>query len=154
MLVARAPVLRCAIAVPIVFSMANSAGAADLPLTQTPQQEGTNCFASLWNWLNASVSDCPLTYAGFTLYGTADVGYGYDTAGVRFGKWYDKGVFYTVQNTSVGPQWSWSPNALSASTLGIKMEEPIGGDWLLIGAAELAYNPFSLLPDNGPQVSR
>jgi hypothetical protein len=36
-------------------------------------------------------------------------------------------------------------------TLGIKMEEPIGGDWLLIGAAELAYNPFSLLPDNGPK---
>jgi predicted porin len=137
----------------MVISMVSSAGAADLPLTQTSKQsvEGTDCFASLWNWLNASISDCPLTYAGFTLYGTVDVGYGYDTAGVRFGKWYDKGVFYTVQNTSVGPRWSWSPNALSASTLGIKMEEPIGGDWLLIGAAELAYNPFSLLPDNGPK---
>jgi len=79
-----------------------------------------------------------------------DVGYGYDTAGVRFGKWYDKGVFYTVQKTSVGPRWAWSPDALTASTVGVKMEEPLLGDWLLIGAAELAYNPFSLLPDNGP----
>jgi predicted porin len=136
----------------LVFAV-RSAVPADLPQTR-PQPElapKINCLASIWNWLNASVSDCPLIYAGFTLYGTVDVGYGYETAGVRFGKWYDKGVFYTVQNTSVGPRWSWSPNALSASTLGIKMEEPIGGDWLLIGAAELAYNPFSLLPDNGPK---
>lgn len=137
----------------MAIGVAGSAGAADQSPTGASQQtaDQTNCFASLWSWLNASISDCPLTYAGFTLYGTVDVGYGYDTAGVRFGKWYDKGVFYTIQNTSVGSRWSWSPNALSASTLGIKMEEPIGGDWLLIGAAELAYNPFSLLPDNGPK---
>ncbi len=101
--------------------------------------------------MNASISSCPLTYAGFTLYGTLDVGYGYDTAGVAFGKWYDKGVFYTIQKTSVGARWSWSPDALSASTLGVKMEEPLAGDWLLIGAAELAFNPYSLLLDNGPK---
>jgi hypothetical protein len=102
--------------------------------------------------LNASISDWPLSYAGFTLYGTLDLGYGYDTAGVRFGKWYDKGVFYAIQKTSVGPRWScWPPNALSASTFGVKMEEPLVGDWLLIGAAELAFNPYSLLPDNGPK---
>ena len=101
--------------------------------------------------MNASISGCPLTYAGFTLYGTLDVGYGYDTAGVAFGKWYDKGVFYTIQKTSVGARWSWSPDALSASTLGVKMEEPLAGDWLLIGAAELAFNPYSLLLDNGPK---
>ena len=104
--------------------------------------------------MNASFSDCPLTYAGFTLYGTLDAGFGFDTAGVAFGKWYDKGVFYTVQKTSGGPRWSWSPDALSASTLGVKMEEPIGGDWLLIGAAELNFNPLTLLPDNGPKIPR
>ena len=129
------------------------AGAADLPSTRGPPQsaEETSCFASLWSWLNASISSCPLTYAGFTVYGTLDVGYGYDTAGVAFGKWYDKGVFYTIQKTSVGGRWSWSPDALSASTLGVKMEEPLAGDWLLIGAAELAFNPYSLLLDNGPK---
>jgi predicted porin len=132
---------------------AGGAEAADLPQTHAPQESTakTNCFASLWNWLNASSSDCPLTYAGFTLYGTLDVGYGYDTAGVAFGKWYDKGVFYTIQKASVGGRWSWSPNGLSASTIGVKMEEPLGGDWLLIGAAELNFNPYSLLADNGPR---
>jgi predicted porin len=136
----------------LVFAV-RSAEPADLPPTRGPQEPATEggCFSSLWSWLNSSITDCPLTYAGFTLYGTLDVGYGYDTAGIGFGKWYDKGVFYTIQRTSVGPRWSWSPDALSASTLGVRMEEPIGGDWLLIGAAELAYNPYSLLLDNGPK---
>ena len=137
----------------VTVCVARCAEAADLPSTHGPQQSAAeaNCLASLWNWWNASASDCPLSYAGFTLYGTLDVGYGYDTAGVKFGKWYDKGVFYTIQKTSVGPRWAWSPDALSASTVGVKMEEPLVGDWLLIGAVEMAYNPFSLLPDNGPK---
>jgi predicted porin len=132
---------------------ASGAGAADLPQARVPEQSSAaaNCFASAWNWLNASFTDCPLSYAGITLYGTLDVGYGYNTAGIAFGKWYDKGVFYTIQKTSVDGRWSWAPNALSASTVGVKIEEPIAGDWRLIGAAELAINPFSLLPDNGPR---
>ena len=32
------------------------------------------------------------------------------------------------------------------------MEEPIGGDWLLIGAAEMNFNPLTLLPDDGPKT--
>ena len=62
----------------------------------------TSCFASLWSWLNASISSCPITYAGFTLYGTLDAGYGYDTAGVAFGNWNDKGVFYTSAGAHKG----------------------------------------------------
>ena len=143
---------RLAIALLITAGAIESAQAADLPTMKAvdPNKAAPKCLG-VWDWLNASVSDCPLTYAGFTLYGTLDVGYGYDTAGVAFGKWYDKGVFYTIQKTSVGARWSWSPDALSASTLGVKMEEPLAGDWLLIGAAELAFNPYSLLLDNGPK---
>ena len=120
---ARAPIERCAIVLLTTVCATLCAGAAGLPSNWGPPQE-TSCFASLWSWFNASISSCPLTYAGFTLYGTLDVGYGYDTAGVEFGKWYDKGVFYTIQKTSVGARWSWSPDALSASTLGVKMEDP------------------------------
>ena len=149
----KAPIKRCASVLLVLVFGVHSAEPADRSPTRDPQEPATSggCFSSLWNWWNSSITDCPLTYAGFTLYGTLDLGYGYDTAGVRFGKWYDKGVFYTIQKTSVGPRWSWSPDALSASTLGVKMEEPIGGDWLLIGAAELAYNPYSLLLANGPK---
>ena len=99
-----------------LFVMAGIAGcaqAADLPATKVSELPvAGSCFRSVWDWLNASVSDCPFSYAGFTIYGTIDAGYGYDTAGVRLGKWYDKGVFYTIQKTSDGARWSWSPNAL------------------------------------------
>ncbi|TAL80916.1 MAG: porin [Beijerinckiaceae bacterium] len=144
---------RGVVVLPALVCLVQAAYAADLP-TARPSSEpsaSSSCLSSLWNWLGTSVADCPLTYGGFTLYGTLDAGFGYNTAGVGFGKWYDKGVFYTVQKTSGAGRWSWSPNGLSASTLGVKMEEPIGANWLLIGAAEMAFNSFSLLPDNGPK---
>ena len=146
---------RCGVVVVAVLDAVRAVYAADLPTAGAAKESGasSNCFASLWNWLNASVSDCPLTYHGFTVYGTVDVGYGYDTAGIGFGKWFDKGVFYPIQKTSGAGRWSWSPDALSASTLGVKMEEPIGGDWLLIGAAEMNFNPLTLLPETGPRPS-
>ena len=60
------------------------AHAADLSSTKASEPpKAPNCFSSVWDWLNTSVSDCPLSYAGFTLYGTIDVGYGYNTAGVN-----------------------------------------------------------------------
>ena len=134
--------------------VAGSAQAAD-PRTakaSEPPNAAPNCFGSVWDWLNSSVSDCPLTYAGFTLYGTLDAGYGYDTAGVPFGNSYISGVYYGIQKASRGGRWSWSPNALSPSTLGLKMEEPLVGDWLLIGAAEFGYNPYSGMLANGPRT--
>ena len=141
-----------AIALLVMAGAIECAHAADLSSAKASEPpKAPNCFSSVWDWLNTSASECALSYAGFTLYGTIDVGYGYNTAGVNLGEWYDKGVFYTIQKTSVGARWSWSSNALNASTVGVKMEEPIGGDWLLIGAAELNYNPYSLLPDNGPK---
>ena len=145
---------RCTVVALALACAVRAAYSADLPTAGAAKESGasSNCFASLWNWLNASVSDCPLTYHGFTVYGTVDVGYGYDTAGIGFGKWFDKGVFYPIQKTSGAGRWSWSPDALSASTLGVKMEEPIGGDWLLIGAAEMNFNPLTLLPDDGPKT--
>ena len=150
----KAIVERCGVVVVAVLCAVGAAYAADLPTAGAAKEFGasSNCFASLWNWLNASVSDCPLTYHGFTVYGTVDVGYGYDTAGIGFGKWFDKGIFYPIQKTSGAARWSWSPDALSASTLGVKMEEPIGGDWLLIGVAEMNFNPLTLLPDDGPKT--
>ncbi len=84
---------RCTVVVLALICAVRAAYSADLPTAGAAKESGatSNCFASLWNWLNASVSDCPLTYHGFTVYGTVDVGYGYDTAGIGFGKWYRQG---------------------------------------------------------------
>jgi hypothetical protein len=70
---------------------------------------------------------------------------------VPFGNSYNSGVYYGIQRTSRGGRWSWSPNALSPSTFGLKMEEPLVGDWLLIGAAEFGFNPYSGMLANAPR---
>ena len=76
---------RLAMALLLTAGVADAAHAADLSSAKASEPpKARNCFSSVWDWLNASVSDCPLSYAGFTLYGTIDVGYGYDTAGVSF----------------------------------------------------------------------
>ncbi len=48
---------------------------------QTPPPAPPDCFSNLWTYLSSSVDDCPLTYAGVTLYGNLDGGYGYETHG-------------------------------------------------------------------------
>ncbi len=133
--------------------MASLADAADLPAASAPEQRTPppNCWGSLWDVLNTSFSDCPLTYAGITLYGTLDVGAGYNTAGSQFNGSYEKGVFYEIKKPSQGGRWSWFPNAQSTSVVGVKMEEQLYQDWLLIGAAELGYNHYSLMLINGPR---
>ena len=135
------------------LGLASLADAADLPTAKAPEQPKPppNCWGSLWDVLNTSYSDCPLTYAGITFYGTLDVGAGYNTAGSQFGPSYEKGVFYEIKKPSQGSRWSWFPNAQSTSVVGVKMEEQIYQDWLLIGAIELGYNPYSLMLINGPR---
>ena len=36
----------------------------------------------------------------------------------------------------------WTPNGLSQSVVGIKMSEPIGNGWSIIGDVETGFNPF------------
>ena len=133
--------------------MASLADAADLPTTKAPEppKSAPNCWVSLWDVLNTSFSDCPLSYAGITLYGTLDVGAGYNTAGSQFNGSYEKGVFYEIKKPSQSGRWSWFPNAQSTSVVGVKLEEQLYQDWLLIGAVELGYNPYSLMLINGPR---
>ena len=76
---------------------------------------------------------------------------GYNTAGSQFNGSYEKGGFYEIKKPSHGGRWSWFPNAQSTSVVGVKMEEQIYQDWLLIGAIEFGYNPYSLMLINGPR---
>ena len=129
-----------------------AAHAADLPAKtaeQTPPPP-TDCFNSPWTYLNSSISDCPLTYAGITLYGNLDGGYGYETHGVPGNPSADK-VNYAIQKNSNNTHWLWSPNALSTSVIGLKMEENIGYGWSLIGVVEAGFNPYSGMLINGPR---
>ncbi len=74
--------------------LAGLAQAADLPTTKAAEETAPkpNCWASFWDWLNTSASDCPLTYAGITLYGTLDVGAGYFSQGSVAAGWDEGGM--------------------------------------------------------------
>src|SRR5271167_2163456 len=76
-------------------AMATLANAADLPAANAPGQAKTtpNCWGTLWDVLNTSPADCPLSYAGFTLYGTVDKGAGYNAAGIPFGNSFTNGIY-------------------------------------------------------------
>ena len=65
---------RLVIALLAALAFASFAHAADLPTTKAPEEKPKpNCWASVWDWLNASASDCPISAYGITLYGTIDV---------------------------------------------------------------------------------
>ena len=136
----------------LAVALTTSARAADLPTTKTPEAAPSkpSCFDSLWNYLKSSVRDCPLRYGPFTLYGTLDGGYGYEEWGTRVGAYADK-PNYAIQRNSGDTHWLWSANALSTSTVGVRLSQKIGQDWEIVGAVEAGFNPFTLRLVNGPQ---
>ncbi len=130
----------------LIAASAGAAHAADLPTTKAPQTAPpVNCYASLWTWLNSSAGDCPISYAGVTLYATIDAGVGYESNGAGYNQWWNNGVsnIITKQSTK-GPQWLWTPNGLSQSVVGVKVSEPIGYGWSIIGTAETGFNPYGI----------
>ncbi len=124
-----------------------AAHAADLPTTKAPEPAPPpNCFASFWSWLNSAAADCPLTYAGVTLYGTIDAGFGYETNGAGYNRWWNNGVANIITKQSThGAQWLATPNGLSQSVVGVKISEPLGtSGWSIVGTAETGFNPYGI----------
>jgi predicted porin len=137
----------------IAGGLASFAHAADLPTTQAPAPEKTkpNCWASVWDWLNASAADCPIGAYGITLYGTLDLNATYLHEGVEKSPAADK-VNYSIQRNAYESKWLAGYNGLSASVIGLKMKEeilPYG--WSLIGVVEAGVNPYSGMLANGPR---
>ncbi len=131
----------------LIAAGAGSAYAADLPTTKAPATPApVNCYASLWTWLNSSAADCPISYAGITLYATIDAGVGYESNGAGYNQWWNNGVSNIITKQSThGPQWLWTPNGLSQSVVGVKMSEPLGtSGWSIIGTAETGFNPYGI----------
>src|SRR5271168_3342958 len=132
--------------VAIGIALASAANAADLPTTKSaPPSPPVNCFSSLWTYLNSSAADCPLSYAGFTVYATVDAGLGYSSNGAPFNGSYANGVYSFVGKQSYGSKWLWTPNGINQSVVGINMKEAIPWlpGWYLVGAVESGFNPYT-----------
>jgi predicted porin len=137
-------------------AIASLAHAADLPTAKAPAPEKAkpNCWASLWDWLKASASDCPLSAYGVTLYGTLDLNATYLNEGVAKSPSADK-VNFSIQRNAHGSRWLAGYNGLSTSVIGLKMKEDLARvglpGWSLIGVLEAGVNPYSGVFYNGPR---
>jgi hypothetical protein len=135
-------------------ALASTAKAADLPTTTSaPTPAQTNCFSSLWTYLNSSAAECPLSYAGITLYATIDAGLGYSSNGAPASGPYSNRVYSFVGKQSYGAKWLWTPNGISQSVVGVNMKEAIPWlpGWSLVGALETGFNPYTGNIVNGPR---
>ena len=109
-----------------------------------------SCFNDFYTYMTSTIKDCPLSYAGVTLFGNIDGGYGYKYAYHADGLSADK-VNYAIQRNSGRGAWQWSPNTSRHRRSGVTVEEKIVDKWLFIGVAETGFNPYSLNLINGPQ---
>jgi predicted porin len=130
----------------IAVASAGAAHAADLPTKKGVAPAPVNCFASVWTWLDSTAADCPLSWGPFTVYGTYDIGLGYNTNGAGYNAAWNNGVDSFITNQNKGVKWTWTPNGLSQSVIGLKMSQslaPIGlAGWSLIGTIETGFNPY------------
>lgn len=102
-----------------------------------------------------------LSLGGVTIYGTVDVGYAYQSSGVPLSSTLPGGLEYQAFTTTrnfAGSVSSAAESGLEQSKIGIRVNEPMVGDWKLIAQAETGFNPLSghltdacaSIADNGP----
>ena len=94
---------------------------------------------------------CPLSWYGITVYGTVDVGVGYQTHGAPFDKYFPTGASYFINKMNRQAMWGLAPNGLSQSNIGIKGKEQIAPGWDFIFQLEAGFDPYSLQFANAPQ---
>jgi predicted porin len=85
-----------------------------------------------------------ITTAGVTIYGTIDVGYGFNSHGLPVEGTYYPGAFWTIFGSKYAnkPFSGLTNNALEQSKVGVKVEEPIFEGWTAIGKAETGFDPM------------
>jgi predicted porin len=137
------------VAVAIAIASVGAAHAADLPTKKEAPPPPPNCFSSVWAYMNSTAADCPLTWGPFTAYATLDLGLGYESNGAAWNNSYPNGVANFISKQSYGPKWLWTPNGISQSVIGIKVNQPVAYGWSIVGTAETGFDPLSWNLANG-----
>jgi predicted porin len=140
-----AAVILAALSVATTASFADDIMVTKAPPAALPAASGACSSISAY-----FLTDCPLSWYGVRVYGTIDVGGGYETHGAPFNPQYQAGVSYGIQKMNRAPMWLPSPSALSASSVGVLVDEPFAPGWAFIGQIEAGFDPYSLHFSNGP----
>src|SRR5579863_4425122 len=122
------------------------------PMTSVPPSSAT-CGSAYDFFFSA----CQLSWYGIRVFGIVDSGVSYQTHGVPFDRNHPTGGGYLVgaggqnaPNRSAG--FFAGENALSQSTIGVTIQEPLASGWSFVGQAELPFEPYSGLLANAPQA--
>ena len=141
------------IATGIILAVAGAsvdAWAADTMPMKAPQAAAASAPKLCTDPWDFVATNCQLTWRGITVYGTIDMGVGWQSHGAPFDPQSAFGASYMIQKMNRSPMWSLSPNALTNSTIGIKGTEPIGGGFSAVFAVDTGFDPYSLRLSNGP----
>ena len=98
----------------LAAGIAGFAHAADLPTTKAPDNAKPNCWASVWDWLNTSALDGPISAYGVTLYGTLDLNASYLHEGVDKSPAAGK-LNCAIQRNACASKWLAAYNGFSTS---------------------------------------
>ena len=139
--------------------MAGAAQAADLPTKKTPPAPPA-AASPCSPLLNIGQMHSPVDFFntpgtlscyGITLYGTYDVGVGYESHGVPLNSQMHTGVEELIAKNSGPGLWNFTPNGLSQSVIGVKGEEPIPGvgGTSFVFDAETGFDPGTMRLGNG-----
>jgi len=127
-------------------------GVAGAAFAQPSDAATPGCLSNFNSWLVSSAADCPLSAYGITVYGTIDVGGGYESHAAPFNGDAKTGVSEVISKVNNGSRWQGVPNGLTQSNIGVKFKEPIfTSDWFLIGDVNAGFDPYSFKFTNGPK---
>lgn len=85
-----------------------------------------------------------ISYAGVTFYGTVDVGYGYQQHGYSYTGFWGNALNYQPNDTNaLSSKSQLINNALSQSSVGVKVEEGLGYGFVGIAKLETGFNPLT-----------
>jgi predicted porin len=148
--------LSAAVCAALLFGCAGATYAADsdsmltkapLVTKAPPQPAGPMTCTSVQDFF---LTGCQLSWYGIRIFGTVDVGGGYQTKGAPFDPNFITGASYFIQKMNRSAMWGLAPNGLSQSSLGVQIKEPIGGGWSFIAQLEAGFDPYSLQFANSP----
>src|SRR6202050_97220 len=120
----------------------SAAGLADEPiLTKAPAVSAPAASTNCQGVPDFFLGTCQLAWYGVRFYGVIDVGGGYQTNGAPFNPQFPQGSSYVVQKMNRSAMWTLAPNALSRSSIGVQIKEPLAPGWAFVADLEAGFDP-------------
>jgi predicted porin len=123
-------------------------------MTKAPVLKAVPAPAACTNIADFFTTACQLSWYGVRVYGTIDVGGGYQTHGAPFDKDFVTGASYFVQKMNRTAMWGLAPNGLGNSNIGVQIKEPLGLGWSFVGQFDAGFDPYSLHLSSSPTAER